>query len=343
MARHSGPVSDDSGIGPAIGYGFRHAGFVGRRPGRARTEPPREPSSPPPPGQVESGAHRADHHRNRGLRCRGRGGSRSSVLIPSHRGRSRRELTRRQPPCRQPPRATGSSATASGGGGATVASARPFDRGRTVRESISDAGPYLAASTAISPTTSADAPVLPPSPDLAPVPVLPPSPDLAPAPAPALESAASPSFVLPAQGRYTSCFCERWGEMHGGIDLANANGTPEFAAAAGTVIVAGPAGGFGQWVQLRHDDGTVTVYGHMDTIEVVVGAAGSRRPADRHHGRAGQFDGSAPAFRGVARRRSQSADRPGGLADRTWGRRCRNTHPDLRMPEPAARSVMIEG
>jgi murein DD-endopeptidase MepM/ murein hydrolase activator NlpD len=59
--------------------------------------------------------------------------------------------------------------------------------------------------------------------------------------------------------------------MHGGIDLANATGTPELAAAAGTVIVAGPAGGFGQWVQLRHDDGTVTVYGHMDTIEVVVG------------------------------------------------------------------------
>ena len=77
--------------------------------------------------------------------------------------------------------------------------------------------------------------------------------------------------MLPAQGRYTSCFCERWGEWHGGMDLANASGTPEVAAAAGTVIVAGPAGGFGQWVQVQHDDGTVTVYGHMDTIEVVVG------------------------------------------------------------------------
>ena len=55
------------------------------------------------------------------------------------------------------------------------------------------------------------------------------------------------------------------------IDLANAIGTAEVAAAAGTVIVAGPAGGFGQWVQIRHEDGTVTVYGHMDTIEVGVG------------------------------------------------------------------------
>ena len=43
------------------------------------------------------------------------------------------------------------------------------------------------------------------------------------------------------------------------------------AAAAGTVIVAGPAGGFGQWVQIRHDDRTVTVYGHMATIDVGIG------------------------------------------------------------------------
>lgn len=90
-------------------------------------------------------------------------------------------------------------------------------------------------------------------------------------PAPPPEPAPPPAYVLPAQGRYTSCFCERWGEWHGGLDIANANGTPELAAAAGTVIVAGPAGGFGQWVQIRHDDGTVTVYGHMDTIEVEVG------------------------------------------------------------------------
>lgn len=92
-----------------------------------------------------------------------------------------------------------------------------------------------------------------------------------PAPAPEPPPAPPPAFVLPAQGRYTSCFCERWDEWHGGLDLANANGTPEVAAAVGTVIVAGPAGGFGQWVQVRHDDGTVTVYGHMDTIKVEIG------------------------------------------------------------------------
>jgi murein DD-endopeptidase MepM/ murein hydrolase activator NlpD len=30
------------------------------------------------------------------------------------------------------------------------------------------------------------------------------------------------------------------------------------------VIETGPASGFGLWVRVRHDDGTVTVYGHIN-------------------------------------------------------------------------------
>ena len=61
--------------------------------------------------------------------------------------------------------------------------------------------------------------------------------------------------------------------MHGGTDFAAPLGTPIRAVADGEVIEAGPASGFGLWVQVRHDrDQTVSVYGHMNTITTRVGA-----------------------------------------------------------------------
>ncbi|MDO5372114.1 MAG: M23 family metallopeptidase [Corynebacterium glutamicum] len=83
--------------------------------------------------------------------------------------------------------------------------------------------------------------------------------------------ARGPSVVRPAEGSYTSGFGARWGTNHNGVDIANAIGTPILAAMDGTVIDAGPASGFGNWVRLQHEDGTITVYGHMETVEVTVG------------------------------------------------------------------------
>ncbi|SNR54131.1 Murein DD-endopeptidase MepM and murein hydrolase activator NlpD, contain LysM domain [Haloechinothrix alba] len=80
-----------------------------------------------------------------------------------------------------------------------------------------------------------------------------------------------PSFVRPADGRFTSGFGARWGSHHSGIDIANSIGTPIVSVTGGTVVEAGPASGFGLWVKVRHDDGTVTVYGHMDRILVGAG------------------------------------------------------------------------
>lgn len=84
-------------------------------------------------------------------------------------------------------------------------------------------------------------------------------------------AARAPLTVKPAEGAYTSGFGPRWGTFHKGIDIANAVGTPILAAADGVVIDAGPAGGYGNWVRIRHEDGTVTLYGHMETIECTVG------------------------------------------------------------------------
>ncbi|OLF04992.1 peptidase [Actinophytocola xinjiangensis] len=77
-----------------------------------------------------------------------------------------------------------------------------------------------------------------------------------------------PKFVRPAEGRLTSGYGARWGTTHYGLDIANRMGTPLVSAADGVVIEAGPASGFGLWVRIEHADGTVTVYGHMDTITV---------------------------------------------------------------------------
>ena len=86
------------------------------------------------------------------------------------------------------------------------------------------------------------------------------------------EAARRPKCVRPAQGTFTSGFGARWGTSHNGVDIANAIGTPIVAAMDGTVIEAGPASGFGLWVRVQHEDGTITVYGHMNTIDVPQGA-----------------------------------------------------------------------
>ncbi|WP_137723483.1 M23 family metallopeptidase [Prescottella subtropica] len=84
-------------------------------------------------------------------------------------------------------------------------------------------------------------------------------------------AARRPLFVLPAQGVYTSSFGARWGTLHAGVDIANAIGTPILAVADGEVIDSGPAAGFGMWVRIKHADGTITVYGHINDTLVTVG------------------------------------------------------------------------
>jgi len=80
-----------------------------------------------------------------------------------------------------------------------------------------------------------------------------------------------PLYVMPTKGVWTSGFGYRWGVLHAGIDIANSIGTPIYAVADGVVIDVGPTAGYGAWVKLRHADGTVTLYGHVNTWVVSVG------------------------------------------------------------------------
>lgn len=66
----------------------------------------------------------------------------------------------------------------------------------------------------------------------------------------------------PAYGGYA--------HFHLGVDIANNQGTPIAAAAAGTVIYAGwTDAGYGNMVEIDHGNGLVTTYGHMMTTPVV--------------------------------------------------------------------------
>lgn len=77
--------------------------------------------------------------------------------------------------------------------------------------------------------------------------------------------------VKPAQGVYTSGFGPRWGAWHDGIDIAAPEGTPIVAVMDGVVIDSGPASGFGNWIRIMHNDGSISVYGHMRVLHVTVG------------------------------------------------------------------------
>lgn len=86
-------------------------------------------------------------------------------------------------------------------------------------------------------------------------------------------TAAGEKVVFPTSGTFTSGYGMRWGSMHNGIDVANPVGTPIYAVMSGEVISSGPAQGYGNWIRIRHDNGAVSVYGHMraDSLLVNVG------------------------------------------------------------------------
>lgn len=60
-------------------------------------------------------------------------------------------------------------------------------------------------------------------------------------------------------------------DMHHGVDLGVANGTPVHAMTAGVVTVAGPKTGYGLAVMIDHGGGWVTLYGHLERVDVTVG------------------------------------------------------------------------
>ena len=83
--------------------------------------------------------------------------------------------------------------------------------------------------------------------------------------------------IWPVSGPVTSGFGGRTSpfgngsESHPGIDIAIETGAPVVATADGRVLQSGPAGGYGNLVQIDHGNGIVTLYGHNSQLAVKVG------------------------------------------------------------------------
>jgi len=104
-------------------------------------------------------------------------------------------------------------------------------------------------------------------------------------------AASAAGFVWPVHGVLTSPYGWRWGRMHEGIDLAVSSGTPVVASAAGTVIVAGWLGGYGNLVVVDHGNGISTAYGHNTSVAVGVGQSVAQGQLVAYSGNTGHSTG----------------------------------------------------
>jgi murein DD-endopeptidase MepM/ murein hydrolase activator NlpD len=55
-------------------------------------------------------------------------------------------------------------------------------------------------------------------------------------------------------------------KMHTGVDWATSYGTPIFASGNGVIEKAGPEGGYGKYIRIKHNNGYETAYGHMSAF-----------------------------------------------------------------------------
>lgn len=98
-----------------------------------------------------------------------------------------------------------------------------------------------------------------------------------------------PQFIWPTQGFISRGFST----FHEGIDIAEGFGTPILAVGDGEVIFAGQDDwGLGRVVQIRHSNGSVTVYGHNQRLLVRQGQQVSQGQIIAEMGSTGNSNGS---------------------------------------------------
>lgn len=86
------------------------------------------------------------------------------------------------------------------------------------------------------------------------------------------KTAPTGTFIIPTEYvMISSYFGPRWGSMHTGIDFAGPVGTPLYASDGGTVVRAGYYGGYGYCIDIDHENGRLTRYGHCNAMYVNVG------------------------------------------------------------------------
>ena len=88
-------------------------------------------------------------------------------------------------------------------------------------------------------------------------------------------TASTGEYAWPCAGVITSLYGYRsvrvGSSFHKGLDIASGYGTEIYAADGGEVTFAGVLSGYGNLVQITHDNGDVTYYGHCSSLAVSVG------------------------------------------------------------------------
>jgi murein DD-endopeptidase MepM/ murein hydrolase activator NlpD len=82
----------------------------------------------------------------------------------------------------------------------------------------------------------------------------------------------SAGFIWPVNGPIVSPFGPRWGRLHAGVDIAVPAGTPIRAAKAGTIALAAPYGGYGNYTCINHGGGLSTCYAHQSSFAITGGS-----------------------------------------------------------------------
>ena len=103
--------------------------------------------------------------------------------------------------------------------------------------------------------------------------------------------------IRPVSGWTTSQFGYRQSpftgkrEFHKGLDIANRIGTPIVATADGVISYSGKKGLMGNLLVIDHGHGVVTRYGHVDKLEIMVGALVKRGQIVARIGNSGRSTG----------------------------------------------------
>ena len=84
----------------------------------------------------------------------------------------------------------------------------------------------------------------------------------------------SGGFIWPVNGPVVSPFGMRWGRMHEGVDIAVPSGTPIRAVAAGSIALAAPTGGYGNYTCINHGGGLSSCYAHQSSYAITSGGVG---------------------------------------------------------------------
>lgn len=101
-----------------------------------------------------------------------------------------------------------------------------------------------------------------------------------------------PEYIAPLDElNISSYFGYRWNRMHEGVDFATPVGSNVYASASGTIVRAEFYGGYGLCVDIKHDNGSITRYGHLSSTMVCVGDYVSQGDVIAYSGNTGQSTG----------------------------------------------------